>query len=184
MSANPSIIEPPSSSFANPYEQTKDYCFFYRGPFSQWYFTNFKIDGIMYNCAEQYMMAAKARHFGDFVTEKKILKARYPSEQKALGRDVRNFTDAAWEKVDMQLVIAGNMAKFKQNLTLKTLLANTHGMLVECAPDDPKWGIGLSMSDPRRLRRLEWRGKNKLGIALTNVRENIPSWDWPNKSKG
>lgn len=33
--------------------------------FSQWFPYNFEVDGIMYNCAEQYMMAEKARVFED-----------------------------------------------------------------------------------------------------------------------
>lgn len=41
--------------------------------FSQWYPSYFVIDGIRYNCAEQYMMAEKARVFKDEVTREKIL---------------------------------------------------------------------------------------------------------------
>ena len=39
---------------------TDKYVFFYGGICSQWAPTVFSIDGITYNCAEQYMMAKKA----------------------------------------------------------------------------------------------------------------------------
>ena len=38
------------------------FTFFWSGPFSQWHPSPFIIDGVTYNCAEQYMMAEKARH--------------------------------------------------------------------------------------------------------------------------
>ena len=34
--------------------------------FSQWYDVYFEVDGIQYHTTEQYMMASKARLFGDF----------------------------------------------------------------------------------------------------------------------
>ena len=37
---------------------------FYGGVFSQWYACDLLINGIAYNCAEQYMMAKKALLFG------------------------------------------------------------------------------------------------------------------------
>ena len=41
----------------------EEFTFFYTGDstvFSQWYLTKFTVDGIEYNCAEQYMMYQKA----------------------------------------------------------------------------------------------------------------------------
>ena len=47
------------------------YTLFYGGPFSQWFEVNFEVDDVKYNCAEQYMMAGKAKLFGD--TDAKIM---------------------------------------------------------------------------------------------------------------
>jgi len=38
----------------------KRFTFFWHGPFSQWHGCRFKIDGVRYNCAEQFMMAQEA----------------------------------------------------------------------------------------------------------------------------
>lgn len=35
------------------------------------------------------------------------------------------------------------------------------------------WGIGLSMSDPRRLDRPQWRGQNLLGYARMMARVKL-----------
>ena len=56
--------------------------------FSQWTISNFVIDGIIYNCTEQWMMTEKARLFGDMETLSLIMEAKSPREQKRLGREV------------------------------------------------------------------------------------------------
>ena len=67
-------------------------------------------------------------------------------------------------------MIAKHLAKSK----LKKMLKNTgDAMLAECAVRDKIWGIGLSMSDPKRLNIDEWRGQNLLGYALMQVREKV-----------
>ena len=44
------------------------FTFFWNDPFSQWHPSPFEIDGVRYVTAEQYMMAEKARLFGDQAT--------------------------------------------------------------------------------------------------------------------
>ena len=44
---------------------SEKFTFFWHGPFSQWYRQDFVVEGVTYNCAEQYMMAAKAKLFED-----------------------------------------------------------------------------------------------------------------------
>ena len=53
------------------------------------------------------------------------------------------------------------------------LFRSGDAMLAECAVRDKIWGIGLSMSDPKRLNIDEWRGQNLLGYALMQVREKV-----------
>ena len=64
----------------------KQFTFFWQGPFSQWHRANFTIDGVTYNCAEQYMMHQKALLFADYDVAKQIMASTNPKEQKALDR--------------------------------------------------------------------------------------------------
>lgn len=155
-----------------------DYVFFWDGPFSQWHPSVFELDGIEYNCAEQYMMAEKARLFEDHETLEEILEAEDPDTQKKLGRLVSNFDKDYWEE-DLEngyprcwnIVWRGNMAKFSQNPDLlKELLATGDAMLVEASPYDRIWGVGLKASDPRIKNPENWQGSNWLGEVLTVVK--------------
>ena len=49
--------------------------------------------------------------FKDWETAKKILSTSQPSEQKKLGRQVRNFDEEVWRKHRFEIVKAGNAAK-------------------------------------------------------------------------
>jgi hypothetical protein len=153
---------------------TDKYIFFWDGVFSQWHRSLFKVDNIHYTCAEQYMMAEKARLFKDDDTLKKILLATKPFEQKKLGREVKNFNKTAWDKVAKDIVYKGNYAKFTQNADLKKVLLETgNRLLVEASPADRIWGIGLHWGDEKCLDPTKWRGTNWLGETLTKVRNDI-----------
>ena len=80
-------------------------------PFSQWHPARFEVEGITYNCAEQYMMHQKAVLFGDEAMAAKILKSGDPKEHKALGRKVSNFDQDKWNEECRKIVKAGNLAK-------------------------------------------------------------------------
>lgn len=150
------------------------FVFFWDGWPSQWHPSPFEIDGVRYRCCEQFMMAEKARLFGDEDTLAEILAAETPKEQKALGRQVKPFDEARWNGVCREIVYRGNLAKFTQNEDLKELLLATGDMtLVEASPTDKIWGIGLAADDRRATRPGEWRGKNWLGKALMRVRDTL-----------
>ncbi|EHS55589.1 NADAR family protein [Paenibacillus sp. Aloe-11] len=152
------------------------FTFFYRShsPFSQWYPSDFVVDGLAFNCAEQYMMFKKAQLFWDEEAARKIMLATTPREQKARGRSVRGFDQSLWEANCRQFVYDGNYAKFTQNPNLLKYLLKTKGTtLVEASPTDTIWGVGLAESDARINSRRSWRGTNWLGEILTNLREDI-----------
>lgn len=142
--------------------------------FSQWWDSPFKVDGVVYQTAEHYMMAEKARLFGDDPTRAQILHASHPNEAKKLGREVKNFSEAVWVKHRVEIVIQANLAKFGQNPALKTFLLNTgERVLVEASPVDRIWGIGLKGDDPLAQNPATWRGLNLLGFALMQVRGQL-----------
>ncbi|HEX9517780.1 MAG TPA: NADAR family protein [Streptosporangiaceae bacterium] len=142
-----------------------------RGCLSQWWPADFRIDEITYRSAEQYMMAEKAALFGDTDTARLILQAPHPGAAKRLGRKVREFDEQTWAARRFQVVVTGNLAKFSQDPALGGFLLATVGkVLVEAAPDDRIWGIGLAADDERAMSPEHWPGLNLLGFALMEVR--------------
>lgn len=141
---------------------------------SQWYAASFTVNGIHYPTAEHWMMAAKARLFGDEEMLAEILEADSPKTAKALGRKVRDFDNDIWKGNARRLVTEGNVAKFSQNADLREYLMSTGtAVLVEASPRDCIWGIGLGAANERAQDPRTWRGQNLLGFALMDVREQV-----------
>ena len=141
---------------------------------SQWWPTKFLVDGLSYASAEHFMMAGKARLFGDEDARARIINASSPKLAKQLGRRVKNFNEGLWRDARFQLVVEGNYAKFKQNPELAAFLISTgNKLLVEASPTDSIWGIGLAADDDRAKNPERWRGLNLLGFALMEVRQNL-----------
>ncbi len=140
--------------------------------FSQWYPSTFEVDGVLYKTAEHWMMAKKAELFGDGEAMQKILLAEKPAVAKAIGREVRNFDAAVWNKQAYQIVVDGSKHKFASNPALeKFLLYTGNKTIVEASPSDPIWGIGLSQDSKDALYPSNWRGTNLLGFALMEARD-------------
>lgn len=142
--------------------------------FSQWYEAPFVVDGVHYPTAEHFMMAEKARLFGDLANRSQVLQARTPGEAKALGRRVENFSEDLWTEHRFAIVVAANHAKFSQNTALKSFLMTTGDhVLVEASPVDSVWGIGLAADHPDAAAPARWQGLNLLGFALMEVRSRL-----------
>lgn len=140
--------------------------------FSQWYDVYFEVDGVQYHTTEQYMMASKARLFGDEDTWNEIMNSYSPAEYKKLGRKVKGFDAVIWDEKKLDIVIEGNKAKFGQNPDLKEfLLATDNAILVEASPYDKIWGIGLDRETALNGSVEDWNGENLLGCALMEVRD-------------
>ncbi len=141
---------------------------------SQWFPSPFTVDGVEYATAEHWMMAGKARLFGDEAILPQILDAPDPGKVKSLGRKVRNFDEAIWTDARYALVTRGNHHKFEQHVDMRAFLLNTgRQVLVEASPSDRIWGIGLSASSPAASDPFQWRGLNLLGFALTELRATL-----------
>jgi ribA/ribD-fused uncharacterized protein len=138
---------------------------------SQWYPVEFTVDGDRYRHAEQFMMAEKARLFGDGEIRSRILASTGPADAKKLGRAVRDFDQARWEEHRYDIVVRASTAKFGQHAGLRDfLLATGEKVLVEAAPRDVIWGIGLGAANPKAQDPAQWRGRNLLGFALMDAR--------------
>jgi len=142
--------------------------------FSQWYEADFNLEGVHYRTAEHYMMAEKARLFGDEPIRLKILACSHPHEAKKLGRAVKNYDDKTWHAQRFEIVVAGNIAKFSQHTELMEFLQGTGDrVLVEASPRDRIWGIGMGQTNPDAQNPAKWRGLNLLGFALMEVRGRL-----------
>lgn len=146
---------------------------------SQWYAASFVEGGITWPTAEHWMMAGKAKTFGDDDTYQRVLEdcavaSPDPSLAKKLGRQVRGFDQATWEKVAFDIVTQGNVHKFGQNPGLRAYLLGTGGkILVEASPRDALWGIGIASTHPEARNPALWPGRNLLGFALMRARAQL-----------
>lgn len=145
---------------------------------SQWHPANFQINNQHYDDAEQYMMAEKARLFDDDEALDKILNANHPAVSKQFGGQVQGFDEVTWREHRVDIVIAGNVAKFQQNPEMKTFLmfGTDQRILVEASPIDKVWGVGLQAYNIDILNPEKWKGENLLGFALMQVRDQMVKW--------
>ena len=145
-----------------------------KGCFSQWWESDFEIDGIIYKSAEHFMMAEKARLFNDSESLMRVIDSKHPHEAKKLGRKVKNFNPKNWDEHKFDVVVRGNFAKFSQNDELKKFLIQTNDrVLVEASPVDNIWGIGMATDNENVMNPNLWKGHNLLGYALMEVRDQL-----------
>lgn len=155
---------------------TDNFVFFYgkEDVFSNWFPCKFKIEDYVFQNSEQAMMFAKAQFFDDPRLAYEILDTPNPAEAKALGRKVKNFDDAMWGGVRLEIVADILYYKFKSTEQLtEIILATEDRMLVEASSSDTIWGIGLSIRNPDITNILKWQGSNLLGKALMIARNRI-----------
>ncbi|MBB5020234.1 hypothetical protein HNQ59_003551 [Chitinivorax tropicus] len=145
-----------------------------KGCLSQWFPASFELDGDRYATAEHYMMAEKARLFSDEPIRQAILATPSPAEAKKLGRKIRGFHDQTWVDHRLDIVLQGNLAKFRQHAAMRAFLLSTgEQVLVEASPTDAIWGIGLSADHAHANHPGQWPGLNLLGFVLMAVRDRL-----------
>ena len=144
------------------------------GFLSNWYLSEFTLDGITFSSMEQYMMYQKAVLFEDADVAEQILETDDVVIIKELGRKVSGYIDSVWNGMRQVIIYKGLLEKFRQNEDLGKALLNTgNNILAECAVKDRIWGIGLSMTDERRNDINAWNGQNLLGYSLMLVRDEL-----------
>jgi ribA/ribD-fused uncharacterized protein len=145
-----------------------------KGCLSQWFPAPFEVAGERYATAEHWMMAEKARLFGDPDAERAAIDAANPALAKAAGRTVRDFDDDVWVRERFEIVVRGSTHKFSAHPHLREFLLRTGSrVLVEASPRDRVWGIGMGAGHDDAERPAAWRGLNLLGFALMEARERL-----------
>jgi len=149
----------------------KPYVLFHGGIYSNWARRDFYVQDEKFNCCEQWMMASKAALFEDWQTRREVMKKSNPRDQKKLGRQVKGFKDALWNKHKYDIVLTGVYEKFKQIPEFQAeLFATGNRTIAEASPSDGIWGICLHEADPAAHDRATWQGENLLGEALMETR--------------
>ena len=144
-------------------------------PLSNHYPSVFKHQNVIYNCAEQFIMAQKATLFHDELTLNAIMQESDPKRQKAIGKSVKNFKRDHWESNAKNLCTPGILAKFSQNEYIKTFLLQTGKRRIgEANPNDSFFGVGLGLNNPRAWNTTEWaKSSNIMGQILEETRAKL-----------
>lgn len=141
-------------------------------------FSNFNrsklvINGINYECMEQYYQETKSEFFEDHATSIKIMSTKNPATMYHYGQNVKGFDEAKWRTVCDKVMLTGLLEKFKAPKYKNALLKTGNRKLVECNGKDFYWGAGCYMNQPESNDPARWRGQNKLGQLLEEVRRSF-----------
>lgn len=130
------------------------------GDFSNFSKHGIEIDGKWYRTAEHFFQAQK---FDSADYRERIRLAPNASSAAKLGRSRKYPIRAGWEQIKDDVMRRAVLAKFQTNADACDLLLSTGDEdIVENAPGDYYWGCGKDGS-----------GKNKLGLILVEVREQL-----------
>lgn len=128
---------------------------------SNFHWSPFLLEGKTWPTVEHYFQAQKFP--ADPVLQEKVRAAKTALGAKRLGRTKTAAFRTDWDSIKDEVMYTGIKAKFQQNPTLATLLAETgSAWLIEKAPRDSYWGSGPNGC-----------GKNKTGHIIMRVRGEL-----------
>ncbi len=168
---------------------TDKYVLFWRDKLGNWtnvpnkikHFSFTPSGHLTFNTSEQLFMYLKAQYFKDTDTCNKILAAGTPKEAKELGRQVKGFSEEAWEKVRESAMFTALNCRRSSDPEFKERLLTPEWRnleFVEASPYDRIWGIGLGEDDLRAEDKSQWKGLNLLGKCLCELRRYILWEEW------
>ena len=146
------------------------------GYLSNFYFSDFVIDGVTYPTVEHYFQSKKFEGSTEKILvsssnnrlekvshEAYIVGLSHPAETAKEGKR-RDFPlRKDWEQVKEDVMYTALKAKFTQSLELAIKLRETGSVnLVEDSPYDYYWGVGRNKT-----------GQNRLGVLLMRLRDEI-----------
>ena len=98
----------------------------FHGHMLNWFKAEMTIEDTEYDTVERYIMAEKAKLFGDTDTLKQIMGAEKGMYQvKKLGRTVSGFDDKVWRANRDRILTKAVESKYRQNPKLKKKLSET-----------------------------------------------------------
>jgi hypothetical protein len=130
------------------------------------------ISNIVFTSSEKYYMAAKAALAQNAKSFHDIMETNDPSTAKRIGSSFEVPTE--WDRLKVGVMEYACYLKFSQNRDIGNSLLDTgDAELVEAAPNDSFWGIGINENKARHTERSMWPGKNFLGQVLMGVRRHL-----------
>lgn len=168
----PDILRP--SNLAS-LQSDKVYVFFRRAsPLSNHHHSPFIIDGLSFQCMEQYLAwrRAKLADRQDYIDQ--ALQKADPLVYKAILNDLRPINPEEWNNDLPDTALVGLRAKFAQNPPLAHFLCNTFPKKLGEASPNKKWGVGFHLLHSDVLNSDKWlQGGNLLGETLMVVRDEL-----------
>ncbi|MEI9553641.1 NADAR family protein [Enterobacter hormaechei] len=125
-------------------------------------------EGVKFYTGEHMMMYEKAMLFADHDIARQITEVFHPQEAKMLGRKVKGFNNALWEKSREQIVenVCYCRLVFDLGLRCEAIQHRLAGRsFVEASDRDRIWGVGLNQNHPMIHEEQNWLGLNLLGKA-------------------
>ncbi len=130
------------------------------GEFSNFSAHAIELDGLLWKTTEHYFQAQK---FDDPDYRERIRLSPSPKEAADLGRSRSVPLRPDWETIKETVMYRAVKQKFSTHTALQVLLLSTgEEAILEAAPGDHYWGTGQ-----------DGTGKNRLGILLMQVREEL-----------
>ncbi|EFP00052.1 hypothetical protein CRE_18939 [Caenorhabditis remanei] len=130
-----------------------------------------------FSCSEQYYMYNKASLLEDRQLMKSVLEADNPRAMKSMCSKgaLNGWSDSVWNEHKENVMYIGSCAKYRASQHLRyALFLTTGSKLVECAPFDNVWGIGIDLKEAVSNESVSIRsGMNLLGKILDRVREEL-----------
>ena len=154
----------------------KDKAIFYsqNSPLSNHFPAPFTHKGEHFNCAEQYIMVEKARHFGDQGAVKAVMEEPVPAKQKQIGKYIKNFDREIWQANAQDIILPGLISKFEQcQEAMELLMKTAERDIIEANPHDLFFGVGISIFSPTVWDSSNYKGKNIMGKMLQIVRGTL-----------
>jgi ribA/ribD-fused uncharacterized protein len=133
-----------------------------------------EIEGTTFLTVEHYFQAEKAKEFKDDEVYEKILIAKTPKAAKALGQTVKNYEKEIWDSKKDEVMKTAVRTKFVQHPELRKQLQETgERQIGEADARDTYWGIGTSASSEKSKHPSKWRGQNRMGKILMDLRKEF-----------
>lgn len=143
-------------------------------PLSKHHPSEFTVNGMTFNCVEQYLALAKASLAENETLAKRAMDLKEPARHKSILNQLRNDVQEQWAEKAPSIILPAIRAKFEQNEHLAKFLIDTYPLAIGEASRDTLWGIGMHLEHMDEMNTTKWeQHRNLLGNTLAQVRAEL-----------